>query len=65
MRIDEIVEASGEGDERTIKTVNGHFLASAVEIVYVEPEPIPYASSDETRPIQTPYRPASMHYLPA
>lgn len=52
VRIDEIVEMSGEGECRTLKTVDGCVLASTVEIVYTEPDPIPYASNDEIRPIE-------------
>lgn len=63
--IDEIIEATGEGDQRTLKTVDGHFLASQVEIIYTEPEPVPYASADERRIIMLPPSASPMHSLPA
>lgn len=62
--INEIVEVSGDGEGRTIKTINGYLLASAVEIVFTEPEPLPHASPSETRPIRPPIQDSPMHYLP-
>jgi len=74
IHIDEIVEFTGEGPDRSYKLAGGGYaVASEVEVVQVQPEvpgtrqiiTIPYASSEAPHTFTNPKRNTWMDNLPA